>query len=363
MSGRVQDIAMPAIPLVEKTAPRRPSAEIGSSRVLFALDNSEWGRFFPNGTTDLSRQGRTEYCNVDTLSTSATWREQILSIRPRVIVSAWRTPAITRELACCGGGPVEYVCHVAGSVRHLVTRDLIGGGLLVSNWGTLVAPIVAEHALLLILAGLRNLSSWQEVLGWSDDRRRERLGTRCLRGKRISIHGFGAIARELIGLLRPFGVSIRAYSAGVPASLMEEYGAYPVASLEELCTGADVFVTCEALTSVTEGVLNAGILSRLPEGAVFVNVGRGRLVNEEALLRIAREKRLRVASDVFIREPIPPDSPLVSLPESLISPHIGGPTDDLYPLCGHYALANVNRFLSGSSVESVVTALAYDRST
>ncbi|HEY9249292.1 MAG TPA: hydroxyacid dehydrogenase [Rariglobus sp.] len=291
------------------------------------------------------------------------WMEQVRRIQPRVIVSAWRTPAITEALTRIGGGSVDYVCHVAGSVRHLVTREQIAAGLAVSNWGALVAPIVAEHALLLVLAGLRNLPSWREVLGWPDDRRRERLATRCLRGKRIAIHGFGAIARELVGLLRPFGVSIMAYSAGVPASFMKEHGVTPVSSLEGLCAGADVLVTCEALTPATEGALDARALSRLPDGAVFVNVGRGRLVDETALLRIAREKHLRVASDVFVREPVPSDSPFASLPESLVSPHIGGPTDDLYPQCGHYALANVNRYLSGRPVESMVTAAAYDRST
>ncbi|EIP99737.1 phosphoglycerate dehydrogenase-like oxidoreductase [Opitutaceae bacterium TAV1] len=354
---------MPAIPLVEEYCSPQSSAHAETSRILFALDHSEWACFFPNGTADLAAHGRADYCDVEMLAGPDAWRERVLRIRPRVIVSAWRTPAIAGELACSGGGPVEYVCHVAGSVRHLVTRAQIEGGLLVSNWGSLVAPIVAEHALLLVLAGLRNLPSWRDVLGWPDDRRRERLATRCLHGKRVAIHGFGAIARKLIGLLRPFGVSIYAYSAGVPVSFMEEHGAHPVSSLEELCAGADVFVTCEALTPATQGVIGPDVLALLPDGAVFVNVGRGRLVDEPALLRIAREKRLRVASDVFAHEPVPPDSPFVSLPEALISPHIGGPTDDLYPLCGDYALANVNRYLAGQPIESRMTVAAYDRST
>ncbi|MDR1281186.1 MAG: hydroxyacid dehydrogenase [Opitutaceae bacterium] len=356
---------MPAIPPGEEYCPPpRTPVHAGTSRILFALDRSERERFFPNGTADLAAHGQAACCDVDTLAEPDAWRKRVLRIRPRVIVSAWRTPAIAGELTRSGGGgPVEYVCHVAGSVRHLVTRAQIEAGLLVSNWGPLVAPIVAEHALLLVLAGLRNLPSWRDVLGWPDDRRRGRLATRCLHGKRVAIHGFGAIAREFIRLLRPFGVSIYAYSAGIPASFMEEHGARPVSSLGELCAGADVFVTCEALIPATEGVIDPDVLALLPDGAVFVNVGRGRLVDEAALLRIAREKRLRVASDVFIRQPVPPDSPFVSLPESLVSPHIGGPTDDLYPLCGDYALANVNRYLAGQPVESRMTVATYDRST
>ncbi|WP_043587008.1 hydroxyacid dehydrogenase [Geminisphaera colitermitum] len=354
---------MPAIPLVEDYCPPRPSVHAATSRILFALDRSEWERFFPKGAAGLAASGRADYCDVGTLAEAAVWREQILRIRPSIIVSAWRTPAITDELTRAAGGPVDYVCHVAGSVRQLVTRAQIEAGLIVSNWGSLVAPIVAEHTLLLVLAGLRNLPAWRGVLGWPDHLRRERLTTRCLRGKRVAIHGFGAIARELIALLNPFGVSIHAYSSGVPLSFMQEYGVHAASSLEGLCAGADVFVTCEALTPATHGVIDAKVLARLPEGAVFVNVGRGRLVDEHALLRIAREKHLRVASDVFVNEPIAPDSPFVGLPDALISPHIGGPTDDLYPMCGDYALANVNRHLAGQAIESLVTLTAYDRST
>ncbi len=354
---------MPTVPFVEDYCPPRTSLQTEPVSILFALDRSERERFFPQEPRALAAGARTMYCDMDTLTAAGAWREYVLRTRPDVIVSAWRTPAVTEELTRLGGGSVDYVCHVAGSVRNLVTRAQIEAGLTVSNWGTLVAPIVAEHALLLVLAGLRNLPSWRETLGWPDSLRRERLATRCLRGKRIALHGFGAIARELISLLRPFGVSIFSYSAGVPASFMEEHGACPVASLEELCAGADVFVTCEALTPATQGVINSDMLSLLPDGAVFVNVGRGRLVDENALLRLAHEKHLRVASDVFVNEPIPPSSPFASLPEALISPHIGGPTDDLYPLCGDYAVANLNRYMAGRPLESKITLTAYDRST
>ncbi len=243
---------------------------------------------------------------------------------------------------------------------------MLAAGLRVTNWGTLIAPQVAEHALLTILALLRNLGLWREALtsppapGPSPT---ERLATRSLRGKNVSIHGFGSIARELIRLLRPFDVNIRVFSAGVPDSLIREHQATPVTSLIKLAGKADVFVTCEALTPATKKSINAEVLTALPEGAVFVNVGRGAVVDEAALAEVAKARSLRIGSDVFAFEPLPADSPLLSLPDAILSPHIAGPTLDAYVNCGRHALANIECYFDGRPLSGLVTPEIFSRST
>ena len=146
------------------------------------------------------------------------------------------------------------------------------------------------------------------------------LETRTLRGKRVGLHGFGSIARELVGMLRAFGVEISSYSWGVPTGLFERYGVRECGSLQELFSGSDVLIECEALTAHNQGTVNAAMLRRLPAGAVFINVGRGHVVDETALVQVAAEKGLRLGLDVYCEEPLPASSPLRALPRRAAFP-------------------------------------------
>lgn len=331
--------------------------------VLFALAPFETARFFPNGLVFDSA----ESCIVkvwDPSNEPSKWPEILRNTKPTVVVSAWYTPPLTEELLAATDGQLRYLCHVVGSVRGLVPRSVLERGLLVSNWGTTVSFQVAEHALLLILGVLRNAGKWSSSLrdpaAWQ---LKERLSTRSLRHRRVGIHGFGSIARSLISLLRPFEVRCFAHSEGVSPDFISAHGATPCSTLGELCINSEIFVECEALTPATKGVITEHYLNLLPENSVFINVARGALVDEAALARTAKSRSLRIASDVFQIEPLPVDSPLRDCADVFFSPHIGGPTHDSYTACGGYALRNLERFLRGEPVESVVTTEIYDRST
>lgn len=351
------------MPQSASTAPVHPVRPPDSSvkNVLFTLPEQELRLFFPTRAfQELPSSNCADARGMD----RATWDRLLESKRPNVLVTGWSTPALAMHHLAGNGGSVDYVCHVAGSVRHIVSAEMINAGLKVTNWSTLIAPQVAEHALLAILALMRNLGLWRETLTLSQGLiPTERLATRTLHGKNVSIHGFGSIARELIRLLRPFGVTIRAYSAGVPDSIIREHQATPVSSLGKLAADADVFVTCEALTPATNKSIDAAVLGALPEGAVFVNVGRGTIVDEAALAEVAKARGLRVGSDVFAFEPLPADSPLLTLPGAILSPHIAGPTLDAYAKCGHHALANIRRYCEGRPPEGLITPEIFPRST
>jgi phosphoglycerate dehydrogenase-like enzyme len=105
------------------------------------------------------------------------------------------------------------------------------------------------------------------------------------------------------------------------------------------------------------------VLANLPADAVFCNVGRGALVHEPSLWALVENKRLRLASDVFEREPVPSASHWLRQQRALLSPHIGGPTQDSYPECGAFALRNVRRFIAGHRLEAVITPAIFARST
>ncbi|MFA6286501.1 MAG: hydroxyacid dehydrogenase [Opitutaceae bacterium] len=346
-------------PLTQTDVLAATATAVPTPRILFALAEDERNLFFPGELPSGS-----VWENPRGLG-PGSWNRLLEHHRPRVLVTGWSTPAIdSAQTTLPGhGGSIDYVCHASGSVRHLVTREQLAAGLKTTNWGSLVAPVVAEHALLLIMASLRQLPFWREHMLLPATTQRKHLMTRTLHGKRVAIHGFGVIARELIRLLHPFNVSVTVFSAGVPESLIREHGAAPAASLLALAQGSEIFVTCEALTPASRKAIAAPVLAALQEGAVFVNVGRGAVVDEAALAEAAQNRGLRIASDVFANEPLHPDSPFFQLPDAILSPHIAGPTRDYFAVCGRHALRNIARYLSGKTPEGLITPEIFDRST
>lgn len=350
---------MENFPLISAQARTAPEPAI-----LFAVTDRERNLFFssPEGVLQPASCRWLEESHLE----AGSWEALLEDCAPEILVTGWSTPPLPVEWLCRDSNRLRYVCHLAGSVRAIVPRVFIERGGLVTNWGGRVAFSVAEHALLLALALLRNASAWRPFIE-SDPAFRppamDALGTRSLAGRAVGIHGFGAIARELVKLLRPFKVSIAAYSEGVPDSTYSEFGVRRVRSLEELFSQSQVLFECEALTEETRGRVDGPMLRRLPDGALFVNVGRGSLVDEAELVREASSRRIRVASDVAIWEPLTAQAPLSSIEGAVLSPHIGGPTLDDCEGCGSHACQNISRYLGGHLPEGALSLAQYDRMT
>jgi len=258
---------------------------------------------------------------------------------------------------------LKYVCHLAGTVRKLVPRDLIANGVVVTNWGKCISKNVAECTLMLMLMALRRASYWSVAMhrdgGWKD----QQTYTESLIGRRVGIHGFGAISQALVPMLKPFTTDISASSPHVPDQVFSELGVKKVNSLEALFAQNDVVVELAAYTPQTYHLITEQLLRSIPEGGLFVNVGRGAVVDEKALIDIAREGRLQIALDVYEQEPLAPDSPLRGLRNVTLLPHLGGPTRDRRRDCGEMALKNLRAFLADKPLESQVSLDVYDRST
>lgn len=332
--------------------------------VVFALTPEEKELFF---STDLRlSKPSVQESWLDTRHiASGHWEESLRRLRPTVLVTAWSCPPLPLTWIREAGCPLRYLCSVTGSVRPRVPREIIEKGLIVTNWGSLVGPAVAEHAMLMALSLLRGQAFWPELINAprSMFKMMPKLRSRTLRGKKVGLHGFGAVARELVSMLQPYGVDIAAWSPGVPVAMLEEFGARPCSGLGELFSSSEVLFECEGLNEQSRGSVTEEILRLLPEDAVFVNVGRGAVVDENALAVLAGEGRLRVGLDVFQCEPLPSDSPLRGNPRVLLSPHVAGPTWETYPLCGAQAMENLTKYLSGEQPENRVTPEIYDRAT
>lgn len=350
-------------PASSATATR--SARATAERILFAFNARERDIFLPDLRLEEFDAWPHARLDTDRLDPEA-WEKTLREWRPTVIVTAWSAKRIPAAWAASGEMSLRYVCHITGSLRGVLSRELLDQGLRATNWGSVINHAVAEHALLLVLGLLRGTPRWPASIaagGWTLEQS-ARLRTKTLRGRRVGLHGFGAIAREIIGLLAPFQpAEILAYSHGVPPSLIAEHGAAPCANLDELFSRSEVLIGCESLSPKNRGSVDARVLSHLPDDAIFVNVGRGAIVDETALLREAESGRLRLGTDVFHHEPPPPDYPLLRLPGVLASPHIAGPTSETYRLCGDHALENLRRYLAGKPLKGEINPAAFDRMT
>ncbi|AHF90260.1 phosphoglycerate dehydrogenase [Opitutaceae bacterium TAV5] len=346
-------------------------------RVLFSITEGECALFLPDfdaaaitlplGTYPASPE-LVWLSPADTAAAKASpdnWLALLRDTRPEVIVTAWSSPPLPDDAA--PGFPVRYMCHLAGSVRAKVSRAFIERGGLVSNWGGQVAAQVAEHALFLALASLRRAPEWIGVAGIASAGkiRLPTARTRTLFGRRIGLHGFGAVARRLATLLSPFttGREIDCHADGVPEDRIREAGLRPVKTLAALFSENEILFECEALTPANRASVDAATLARLPDGALFVNIARGQLVDETALYNEVRSGRLHAALDVMHSEPVSADSPWRTLPGAVLSPHIAGPTSDMMPRIGATALQNLVRYFSGKPLENLVTLQHYDRAT
>lgn len=288
------------------------------------------------------------------------WRQALRTHQPEILICAWEAPPIPEEVA----GFLKYVCYTCGSVRKLVPRELVKNGLLVTNWGSIISNTVAECALLLTLSALRRVGNWSVDMringAWKKGRHPDTLS---LFERRVGLHGLGAISRELIKLLQPFNVQISAYSPSVPDDTFKQLGVRRSESLEDLFSTSDVLIELAPGKPENHHLVGEKLLRLLPDKAVFINVGRGMVVDEDALIRVCREKGLHVALDVYETEPLPADSPLRSLANTTLLPHLGGPTPDRRRDCGQLALDNLSNYLSGQPLTNLITLDIYDRTT
>ena len=331
-----------------------------SARLLAILNEEESRTFFPDGLDTASGGICLEWKQV--LPGNCKDLENLIrEYSPAVILGAWSTPLLPEV---DGEPPAPYYCHVCGSVRNQIPRTMIEKGMVVTNWGNTVAAIVAETGLMLALASLRNLTHHFYAVhleaAW---RRNTPIPAGSLYGARIGIHGLGLIGQELSDLLKPFRARVCAYDPYQAESVFMEKGVSAASSLEELFSSSDVLFECCALTDKTHGIVSRSLLESMPEHALFVNVARGKLVDQLALAERLKKGLLRAGLDVFDNEPIAVDSTLRGERNLVATPHIGGNTANARARAGRVALENIDRFLKGEALTNTVSPEQFDMMT
>ncbi|MDA8329851.1 MAG: D-2-hydroxyacid dehydrogenase [Candidatus Dormibacteraeota bacterium] len=248
-----------------------------------------------------------------------TWRELIGSAE---ILFDFGPAFMHPELGTTTG--LRWIQATSAGVGQLVHRiglDQPGTPIVTTARGV-HGRALAEFVVMGLIALNRDLP---QTLRDQQARRWVRGSGRLIRDQKVGILGLGSIGREVAGLLGHFGAHtigiVRSLQGREPAALgVDEL--HPQSALDELLPRLDCLVLSCPHTPETEGIMDQSRLALLPQSAVLINIARGQVVDEPALIRRLAEQRLRGAVlDVAATEPLPADSPLWSLPNVIISPH------------------------------------------
>jgi len=216
------------------------------------------------------------------------------------------------------------------------------------------ATSVAEFAVLLLLGASRHLGEAVESLR-NDAVKLSRLNP-VLKGKTVCIVGLGSIGQRLVERLRPFGVHMVATDEH-PELAPGDITAFPADQLETAVVDADYVVICVRASKENENLINASMLRAMKRGAILVNIARGMLIDESALLAAVENGQISAAGlDVLRKEPPDPKNPLMELPQVLITPHIAGFTDLTLSGTVNYIAQVIEDFAAGKKAKSILNA-------
>ena len=221
-----------------------------------------------------------------------------------------------------------------------ITVCTTGGGKTGSN--------TAELTLGLMLAASRHIAAGDAAI--RSGRFQEGIGAGPdLAGKTLGIIGLGRIGKLMARYGHALGMRVLAWSQNLTPEAATAAGATLVTK-EALLQQADVVTLHLVLSDRTRGILGAGDLARLKPGALLVNTSRGPLVDEAALIEALQQRRIRAALDVYDREPLPADHPLRTLPNTVLTPHLGYTTAETFAEFYAQSIENALAFLDGKPV-------------
>ncbi|HZD57852.1 MAG TPA: D-2-hydroxyacid dehydrogenase [Anaerolineales bacterium] len=254
--------------------------------------------------------------------------------------------------------------HWAG-VDHAVDDPLLQKrDLVATTLSGAAAPQMAEYVLMMLLAlghHLPDMIDHQNRTEWPKDRW-ERFGPQELSESTVGIVGYGSIGRQIARLLRGFGATILATKRDVmhpedegyvPKGLGDLAGEfvrrlYPPQALVSMIKECDFVVITVPLTEETKNLIGEREIGALKPSAYLVDVSRGGILDQEALIIALRERRIGGAAlDVFPEEPLPSESPLWNFPNVIISPHISGNTPFYDERAVELFSENLHRYLAG----------------
>lgn len=303
------------------------------------------------------------------------WQHQTMGSVPddlwqevEILYTSFATPLPTPEQA----PRLRWVQLYSAGPDPILGHPLFASSTIFTTTSGIHATAIAEYVLAMVLAWYHRLPrifEWQQRSAWPAGSERISLfAGEELREKTLGIVGYGSIGREVARLATVFGMRVLAMQrgdqhhdtgfslphVGDPTGTLP-YRFYPPDKLHALLAASDIVVVSLPLTTRTRGLFDSAAFQAMKSTALFVNIARGEICDEAALIRALQEKQVVGAIlDVFQQEPLPDDHPFWQLPNAIISPHCSGLTTSYAQRAAQVCEENLRRYLEGAPLYNCV---------
>jgi D-2-hydroxyacid dehydrogenase (NADP+) len=255
---------------------------------------------------------------------------------------------------------LRWIHSPAAAVHQFLFPELVNSDVILTNSREVHGPVVAEHVMALVFALAKRIPQsvrfqqkhiWGQEILWEDHAAPAEVA-----GATLGLVGLGSIGRNVAKRAAALGMqvlSVREHANSEKPEFVDEV--LSSSKLNEMLGRADYVVLAAPVTAATRGMIGREHLSQMKSESYLINVGRGPLIDEPALIEALRERKIAGAAlDVFDQEPLPSDSPLWDLDNVLITAHTAGMTTKLWER--HYTLfsENLRRFIKGEPLLAVV---------
>jgi phosphoglycerate dehydrogenase-like enzyme len=254
---------------------------------------------------------------------------------------------------------LRWVHSTAASVAHVLFDELVEADVQVTNASGLHADAMAEHTIGVMLAFARNLHRTRDeqlARRWSPEALwRDSPGITSLAGTTLGLIGLGRVGSAIARRARALGVRVIAVRRRPEQDPAPAHEQWPIDRLDDLLETSDWVVIAAPHTRETERLIGARELTRMKRGARLVNLGRGALVDEAALVEALRNGTIAGASlDVFDEEPLPPSHPFWGMPEMILTPHTSGLGPRYWERALEQFTDNLRRYVAGQPLRNLV---------
>jgi phosphoglycerate dehydrogenase-like enzyme len=254
---------------------------------------------------------------------------------------------------------LRWIHSPAAAVHQLIFPELVESDMVLTNARDVHGPVVAEHVIALIFALAKKIPDavrLQQKHEWGQQRMWDELPrVREVAGATVGLIGLGSIGSAVAKSAKGLGMRVIAVREHPEKGSAGADVIFGPSQIDDLFRKADYVVLAAPVTNQTNAIVNAERLALMKPDACLINVARGQLVDEVALVAALRDKKIGGAAlDVFPKEPLAADSPLWDVPNLFITPHTAALTERLWER--HYALfsENLRRYLSGKELLGIV---------
>ena len=245
---------------------------------------------------------------------------------------------------------LRWIQALGTGVDNIVDRPALRDDVILTNIHGIHGPAMSEAALMAMLAlarGLPRLLRQQQGRIW------ERRPGRLLDGKTVGIFGVGAIAAALAPCCKALGMTV----VGISSARRDVAGFDRMYGRDELATAVhdlDYFILLTPYSPATHHIVGARVLAAMKPTSYLINLARGGVVDEDALIDVLRGRRIAGAAlDVFAKEPLAEDSPFWTMDNVLVTPHVGGFNDEYARQALAVVNENMRRFLAGDTAHMI----------